>query len=123
MSTKMLLSTMPRCREPLNSSVRPACKPAVFAASFQPLGAADTGRVPRVFPVLKHVRAHAHYKNFAVFIFAGRHLSTKNAKFCTARKFPANGNIASAQAQSGSGSGDKMISPGEGGSRVTYEIL
>ena len=41
MSTKMLLSTMPRRREPLNSSVHQACKPAVFAASFQPLGGAD----------------------------------------------------------------------------------
>ena len=37
----MLLSTVPYCcREAFNSWVRRACKPAVFAASFQPLGAA-----------------------------------------------------------------------------------
>ena len=40
MSTK-LLSTMPCHREPFNSSARPARKPAVFAASFQLLGAVD----------------------------------------------------------------------------------
>ena len=41
MSTNILLSTMPCRREPFNSLVRPARKPAVFAASFQPLGAGD----------------------------------------------------------------------------------
>ena len=35
---------MPCRREPSNSSVRPARKPAVFAASFQPLGAAASFR-------------------------------------------------------------------------------
>ena len=38
---KDMLSTMPCRGEPFNSSVRPARKPAVFAASFQPLEAAD----------------------------------------------------------------------------------
>ena len=145
MSTKiMLLSTMPCPREPFNSSVRPARKPAVFAALFQPLEAAKRAKrlyfhivsktcvAPRgsysvallsqtlliasfalrlvpwevryrlKVPVERHSLPPASFPFSHVsvcmpcvlqnlFIFDGRHPSTKNAKFCTARKFSAIG--------------------------------